>query len=221
MTPPLFDCDDPGKLLQGMREARRAIGRGQVVCVPGDTAYTLVANAFASSAVQALRDVRGMAPTAPVSVLSPGLPTLHALAAHVDDEVQALVSEFWPGPLTVIVPAAETLSWDLGDTAGTVALQMPAHRLVLELLSETGPLAFSSASRVGEPGCETAASAQEKLGESVAVYLAQDGSLAPGRPSTVVDATGLGKAAHKLRIVREGAIALEAIYAVVPAERFA
>lgn len=221
MTTSLFDCDDPEKLLAGMREARRAIGRGQVVCVPGDAAYTLVANAFTPSSVQALRDVRGMAPKAPVSVFSPGLPTLHALAANVDDEVQALVSEFWPGPLTVIVPAAETLSWDLGDTAGTVALAMPTNRLVLELLSETGPLAFSSAAKVGELGCETAAVAQEIFGESVAVYLAQDSAVAPGPLSTVIDATSLDKPAHTLRVVRAGAIELEEIYAVVPAERFA
>lgn len=204
-----------------MREARRAIGRGQVVCVPGDTAYTLVANAFTPSSVQALRDVRGMAPKAPVSVFSPGLPTLHALVAHVDEEVQALVSEFWPGPLTLILPAAETLSWDLGETAGTVALQMPAHTLVLELLSETGPLAFSSASRVGEARCETAAGARETFGDSVAVYLAQDGAVTPGSLSTVIDATGLDKPARKLRLVREGLIPTADIHAVVPAERFA
>jgi tRNA threonylcarbamoyl adenosine modification protein (Sua5/YciO/YrdC/YwlC family) len=181
----------------------------------------VVADAFKPSAVQALRDARGMASAAPVSVLSPGLPTLHALVQRVEDEVQALVNEFWPGPLTLILPGAETLSWDLGSTAGTVALNMPTHRIVLELLSETGPLAFSSASRAGEPGCATAAYAQETLGESVTVYLAQDGSLAPGLPSTVVDATGLARPQRKLRLAREGAIPAKEIYAVVPVERFA
>ncbi len=221
MTTSLFDCDNPSELLAGMREARRAIGRGHVVCVPGESAYMVVADAFKPSAVQALRDARGMASAAPVSVLSPGLPTLHALVQRVEDEVQALVNEFWPGPLTLILPGAETLSWDLGSTAGTVALNMPTHRIVLELLSETGPLAFSSASRAGEPGCATAAYAQETLGESVTVYLAQDGSLAPGLPSTVVDATGLARPQRKLRLAREGAIPAKEIYAVVPVERFA
>lgn len=204
-----------------MREARRAIGRGHVVCVPGESAYMVVADAFKPSAVQALRDARGMASAAPVSVLSPGLPTLHALVQRVEDEVQALVNEFWPGPLTLILPGAETLSWNLGSTAGTVALNMPTHRIVLELLSETGPLAFSSAAKVGEPGCETAAVAQEIFGESVAVYLAQDSAVASGPLSTVIDATSLDKPARTLRVVRAGAIELEEIYAVVPAERFA
>ena len=221
MTTSVFDCDNAGELLEGMRKARMAIGRGQVVCVPGDAVYTVVADAFKPSAVQALRDARGMHADAPVSVLSPGLPTLHALAESVEDEVQALVNEFWPGPLTLILPGAETLSWDLGKTAGTVALTMPSHKIVLELLSETGPLVFSTASRAGEHGCETAVAAAEIFGDSVAVYLADDSSITPGLPSTVLDATGLDKSARKLRVVREGAIPLADIHAVVPAERFA
>ena len=221
MTTSLFDCDNAGELLEGMRKARMAIGRGQVVCVPGDSVYLLVADAFKPSAVQALRDVRGMAADAPVSVLSPGLPTLRALAENVQDEVQALANEFWPGPLTLIVPGAETLSWDLGSTAGTVALTMPAQKIVVELLSETGPLAFSAASLAGEPGCETAGKAFDLLGESVAVYLAADSSVTPGPPSTVIDATGLDRPARKLRLVREGAIPLADIHGIVPAQRFA
>lgn len=220
MTTSLFDCDNAGELLEGMRKARMAIGRGQVVCVPGDAVYMVVADAFKPSAVQALRDARGMAAEAPVSVLSPGLPTLHALTESVEEEVQALVNEFWPGPLTLILPGAETLSWDLGTTAGTVALTMPTQRIVLELLSETGPLAFSAASRAGEPGSQTAVSATDVFGDTVAVYLANDDSVTPGPPSTVIDATGLDKPARKLRMVREGAIPLADIHGVVPAERF-
>lgn len=221
VTTSVFDCDKAGELLEGMRKARMAIGRGQVVCVPGDSVYMVVADAFKPSAVQALRDVRGMAADAPVSVLSPGLPTLSALTESVEDEVHALVNQFWPGPLTLILPSAETLSWDLGTTAGTVALTMPTHKVVAEILSETGPLAFSAASRVGEPGCETARAAAEILGDRVAVYLSDDSSVAPGLPSTVIDATGLDKPERRLRLVREGAIPLADIHGVVPAERFA
>jgi L-threonylcarbamoyladenylate synthase len=221
VTTSLFDCDNAGELLEGMRKARMAIGRGQVVCVPGDAVYMVVADAFKPSAVQALRDARGMAADAPVSVMSPGLPTLHALVETVDEEVQALVNEFWPGPLTLILPGAETLSWDLGTTAGTVALTMPTHKIVLELLSETGPLAFSTASMAGEPGSATAGGTADLFGDTVAVYLADDSSVAPGPPSTVIDATGLDKPARKLRVVREGAIPLADIHGVVPAERFA
>jgi tRNA threonylcarbamoyl adenosine modification protein (Sua5/YciO/YrdC/YwlC family) len=203
-----------------MRKARMAIGRGQVVCVPSDTVYSLVANAFTATAVHALRAIREMEPSAPLSVFLPGLPTLHALAETVAEEVQALANEFWPGPLTIIVPAAESLSWDLGETSGTVALRMPADRIVLELLSETGPLVCSSASVAQKPGALSALAAHEIFGDAVSVYLAGEVISGSAGLSTVIDATGLDKPANKLRVVREGAIPLTDIYQVVPEERF-
>lgn len=220
MSDVVFDCGDPAKLLEGMRKARMAIGRGQVVCVPSDTVYSLVANAFNATAVQALRAMRDMEPRAPLSVFLPGLPTLHALAETVADEVQALANEFWPGPLTIIVPAAESLSWDLGETGGTVALRMPADRIVLELLSETGPMVCSSASVAQKHSAPSAMEAHEVFGDRVSVYLAAEPTAETTSLSTVIDATGLDKRANKLRVVREGAIPLTDIYQVVPEERF-
>ena len=63
-------------------------------------------------------------------MLVPGIPTLDALAEFVPDEVRALVKAFWPGGLTVIIPARSSLEWDLGETRGTVALRMPSRRCV-------------------------------------------------------------------------------------------
>jgi tRNA A37 threonylcarbamoyladenosine synthetase subunit TsaC/SUA5/YrdC len=99
---------------------------------------------------------------------------------------------------------------------------MPDHRIALELLSETGPLAVSSANKHGEPAATTAAAADAALGDSVAVVLdaGESGSVA----STIVDATGLvqsaqpGEGTGKLRIVRDGVISRDAIIAVVGAE---
>jgi L-threonylcarbamoyladenylate synthase len=217
----LFDCTDPAALLEGMRKARMAIGRGQVVCIPTDTAYALVADAFKPKAVAGLRAVRGMAESAPVSVLVPGIPTLSALAESLHDEVRALISEFWPGGLSVITPAGESLMWDLGDTDGTVALRMPSHHVALELLSETGPLVASSAFPVGGKGAISAAEILETFGDGVAVYLSAGDLPADTLPSTVIDATGLDRPEGVLRIVREGAIPSADIYEVVPETRFA
>jgi tRNA threonylcarbamoyl adenosine modification protein (Sua5/YciO/YrdC/YwlC family) len=197
-----------------------AIGRGNVVCVPTDTVYGLVADAFKPSATKALRDARGMGERDPLAVLLPGIPTLRALAENVPDEVQALAQEFWPGALTIITAAGESLMWDLGDTQGTVALRMPSERVVLELLSETGPLVASSAYRVGETGGLSAEDAEATFGNDVAVYLSSGGSYSPGVLSTILDATGLDKPGGKLRLVREGAIAATDIYAVVDVSRF-
>lgn len=220
MSNALFDCREPAALLEGMRKARMAIGRGKVVCVPTDTVYGLVADAFKPSATKALRDARGMGENDPLGVLLPGIPTLRALADNVPDEVHALAGEFWPGALTIITAAGESLVWDLGNTQGTVALRMPSERIVLELLSETGPLVASSAYRVGETGGLRAEDAEATFGDDVAVYLSSGASYSPGALSTVVDATGLDKPGGRLRLVREGAIPATDIYAVVDVSRF-
>lgn len=219
-----YDCSVDSELLAGMRLARGAIGRGELVVIPTDTVYGLAADAFSADAVAKLLAAKGRERTSPPPVLVPGIPTLDALAREVPQVVRDLVAEFWPGGLTVILHAQPSLQWDLGETRGTVALRMPSHPIALELLSETGPLAVSSANLSGEPAATTALGAVEMLGESVAVYL--DGGVSGAnydaigeRPgdlsSTIIDATGLAHEGGRLRIVRAGVVSREAILAVV------
>ena len=215
----IYDCSDQAGLLTGMRLARAAIGRGELVVVPTDTVYGVAADAFSPEAVQRLLDAKGRTRQAPPPVLIPGIPTLDALAQEVPDAVRALVARFWPGGLTVILPARESLRWDLGETNGTVALRMPDNKIALELLSETGPLAVSSANLTGRTAAATAAEAEAMLGDSVAVYL--DGGTVgadaadPGTGSTIVDATGLLVEGGSIRIVRHGVIPDDEIMALI------
>ena len=167
----IHDCSVESQLLEGMRLARRAIGSGELVVIPTDTVYGVAADAFDPTAVQRLLAAQGRERTSPPPVLIPGVPTLDALASEVPDAVRKLVAAFWPGGLTVILRAQPSLQWDLGETRGTVALRMPANRLALELLSETGPLAVSSANLSGRPSATTAQEAADMLGDAVAVYL--------------------------------------------------
>ena len=216
----IYDCSNQAELLTGMRLARGAIGSGELVVLPTDTVYGIAVDAFSPEAVQRLLDAKGRTRQSPPPVLIPGIPTLDALAESVPDEVRALVAAFWPGGLTVILPARESLRWDLGDTNGTVALRMPNNRIALELLSETGPLAVSSANLTGEPAAINIADAQRMLGERVAVYLdggdaGGDYETGAGLGSTIVDATGLLHEGGTLRIVRHGVIPDEAINAVI------
>jgi L-threonylcarbamoyladenylate synthase len=223
----IYDCSVDSQLLTGMRLARGAIGRGELVVIPTDTVYGVAADAFAPAAVARLLEAKGRDRTSPPPVLIPGIPTLDALASDVPEPVRRLIAEFWPGGLTVILYAQPSLQWDLGETRGTVALRMPANPIALELLSETGPLAVSSANRSGEPSAKTAAEAEAMLGDSVTVYL--DGGAAgesyeaagerPGdTSSTIVDATGLDADGGVLRIVRAGVVSREQIAAVVGEE---
>ncbi len=216
---PIYDCSVDAELLTGMRLARTTIGRGDLVVIPTDTVYGVAADAFNGAGVAKLVAAKGRTRQSPPPVLIPGIPTLDALAEAVPDEVRALVAAYWPGGLTVILPSRSTLTWDLGETRGTVALRMPSHRIALELLSETGPLAVSSANLTGQPPATTAAEAEAMLGDSVSIYL--DGGPGGTVASTIVDATGLLVPDGKLRIVREGAIANDDIRQIVGADRCA
>ncbi|WP_172594151.1 L-threonylcarbamoyladenylate synthase, partial [Clavibacter michiganensis] len=200
----IYDCSVDTDLLTGMRLARQAVGRGEVVVIPTDTVYGIAADAFNPDAVQRLLDAKGRGRDAPPPVLIPGQSTLDALADFVPDVVRRLVDEFWPGGLTVILVAQPSLVWDLGETRGTVALRMPANSYALELLAETGPLAVSSANKTGRPAAATAQEAVDQLGESVDVFL--DGGAAGGAASTIVDASRVTQAGGRVRIVREGAV---------------
>lgn len=222
-----YDTSVPSELLTGMRLSRAALGRGELVVIPTDTVYGVAADAFSPNAVEALLEAKGRDRTSPPPVLVPGIPTLDALAEVVPPEVRRLVEEFWPGGLTVILRARASLDWDLGETRGTVALRQPSDPIVLELLSETGPLAVSSANLTGEPAATTAEEAERMLGERVAVYLdagpvgSAYPSADPRSGSTIVDATALEHPEGKLRIVRHGVIPDAEIIRVVGAERCA
>jgi L-threonylcarbamoyladenylate synthase len=221
---PEFDCSDPSELLSGVRLTRAVIERGELAVIPTDTVYGIAADAFSPAAVQRLLDAKGRGRESPPPVLIPSVETLDALAENVPQEVRDLVAAFWPGGLTVILPARSSLNWDLGDARGTVALRMPASRVALMVLAETGPLAVSSANLTGKPAARTSTDAQADLGDSVAVYL-NDGEVgaehsgAPDPGSTIVDATGLLIEGGLLRIVRHGVISDEAIRGVVGADR--
>jgi L-threonylcarbamoyladenylate synthase len=201
---PVFDCRDEAQLLAGMRQARQAIGRGDLVVLPTDTVYGIAADAFNPRAVAALLAAKGRGRQSPPPVLVAGKTTLRALADDVPDLVDDLVDRFWPGGLTIVLAAQPSLSWDLGDTFGTVAVRMPGHRLALELLEETGPLAVSSANLTGQAAAIVAADAQDMLGDSVAVYL-DDGPSAQGVASTIVDATPLSRGGLA-RVLRDGVV---------------
>ncbi|GAB3145216.1 L-threonylcarbamoyladenylate synthase [Microbacterium neimengense] len=203
---PLYDCRDESQLLAGMRAARQAIARGELVVMPTDTVYGVAADAFSPSAVAALLAAKGRGRQQPPPVLVAGLSTVRALVSDLPEPVERLVEAHWPGGLTVVLPAQPSLSWDLGETRGTVAVRMPAHRLALELLEETGPLAVSSANLTGKPAAIDAHAALGMLGDSVSVYL-DDGASDHGVPSTILDATPLafGGTGHA-RILRYGAV---------------
>jgi L-threonylcarbamoyladenylate synthase len=217
--PDVFDVSDPDQLLAGVRSARMAIARKQVVVIPTETSYALVADAFSPAAIALMREVKGWVKAVPPQVLMPGIATLHALADQVEPPVDTLATELWPGPLTLIVPAGESLTWDLGDNKGTVALRIPRDPITRELLADTGPLAATQATPVGRAIAHDPAAIQDAFSDLVAVYLTR-GVLDVAEVSTVVDATGLAFPEGRLRIVRQGAIAVSVLHSLVGPDLF-
>ena len=215
----VFDCRDEAQLLAGMRHARQAIARGELIVMPTDTVYGIAADAFTPAAVQRLLDAKGRGRDQPPPVLVAGQAALAALVEEIPEPVQKLVDAFWPGGLTIVLPAQPSLAWDLGDTLGTVAVRMPDQRVALELLEETGPLAVSSANLTGEPAATSAQDAERMLGDSVSVYL-DGGSSETGVASTIIDATSLVRRGDdagepRIRLLREGAVTMEQLRGVV------
>ncbi|MDD9206030.1 L-threonylcarbamoyladenylate synthase, partial [Georgenia sp. 10Sc9-8] len=154
-----------------MDEAVHALGRGALVVLPTDTVYGIAADAFQPRAVELLLRTKGRGRQMPPPVLVGDPATLDGLAVDVPEAVRGMVTEHWPGPLTVVCRAQPSLAWDLGDTGGTVALRMPDDEVALALLRRTGPLAVSSANLSGRGAATTVAEAQEYFGTGVTVYL--------------------------------------------------
>jgi L-threonylcarbamoyladenylate synthase len=197
-----FDCDDAAQRTEGLAAAATAILNGELVVLPTDTVYGLGADAFSPAAVTRQLAAKGRGRDMPSPVLVGTVRAATALVEDLGPYGQQLIDEFWPGGLTIVCRAARSLSWDLGDTKGTVAIRMPQDDLALDLLRETGPMAVTSANLTGAAPATTAADARDQLGDSVAVYL-DGGTRSGGVASTIVDLTG-----EQPRLLRRGAISI-------------
>lgn len=199
----IFDVSDPEQRDEGLDAAITALRNGDLVVLPTDTVYGVAADAFQASAVAALLAAKGRGRQMPPPVLISAATTIDALALGLPDWVRALVEEYWPGPLTVVCHQQPSLTWDLGETRGTVAVRMPDHPVALDLLERVGPTAVSSANVSGQPAATTAAEAADMLGGHVSVIL--DAGPAPGgEASTILNCTG-----ERPFVLRQGAIPVE------------
>ncbi|MFD7027946.1 L-threonylcarbamoyladenylate synthase [Streptomyces sp. NPDC098789] len=205
-----YDCNDATDRKTGLREAASAVRRGELVVLPTDTLYGIGADAFSAEAVGDLLAAKGRGRNMPTPVLIGSPNTLHGLVTDFTEQAWELVDAFWPGALTLVAKHQPSLAWDLGETRGTVAVRMPLHPVAIELLTEVGPMAVSSANLTGHPAPEDCDAAREMLGDSVSVYL--DGGPTPGmQPSSIVDVTGKVPV-----LLREGALTADQLREVVP-----
>ncbi|RSO11109.1 threonylcarbamoyl-AMP synthase [Streptomyces sp. WAC 06783] len=205
-----YDCSDATDRATGLREAASAVRRGELVVLPTDTVYGIGADAFSAQAVGDLLEAKGRGRGMPSPVLVGSPNTLHGLVTDFSEQAWELVDAFWPGALTLVATHQPSLTWDLGETRGTVAVRMPLHPVAIELLTEFGPMAVSSANLTGHPSPQDCDAAQEMLGDSVSVYL-DSGPTPAAVPSSIVDVTG-----PTPLLLRAGAISAEELRKVAP-----
>jgi L-threonylcarbamoyladenylate synthase len=196
---------------RGFVAAKAALLRGECIVMPTDTVYGVAANPFVPDGVGSLFKAKQRGRDTSIPVFVPNLDAAFALSYNLSEKAKLLMQMFWPGALTVITLAHPTLKWDLGVAASTVALRIPLQRTALQLLTETGPLAVSSANLNSQQPATTIESAQSQFGSSVSVYL-DTGATIGEQPSTIIDVTS-----DQLRVVRTGALAISRIIEVIDA----
>ncbi|WP_051866861.1 L-threonylcarbamoyladenylate synthase [Corynebacterium atypicum] len=205
----ILSCLDSADRKAAVAAAADSVNRGELVVMPTDTVYGIGADAFNNAAVADLLQAKHRGPDYPVAVLVGSWDTVSGLTSAIDSRTRLLVEAFWPGGLSLVLPQAPSLSWNLGDTRGTVMVRMPNHPVALQLLRTVGPMAVSSANIHGHRPPTTALAARQQLGDSVACYL-DAGESALGEASTIVD---LSQA--RPSILRHGAVPSERIAAVL------
>jgi tRNA threonylcarbamoyl adenosine modification protein (Sua5/YciO/YrdC/YwlC family) len=164
----------------------RALGADGLVVVPTDTVYGVAALASSAAGVDRLQAAKGRGDDFPPPVLVADTAAAEALA-EFSPAARRLAAAFWPGALTLVLPLAPGAP--VAIAGATVALRVPDHAGLRDLLRRTGPLACSSANRHDRPPATTVAEARAELGGAVALYC--DGGPTPGPvPSTIVRCVG-------------------------------
>ncbi|WP_291271111.1 L-threonylcarbamoyladenylate synthase [Geothrix sp.] len=188
--------DDPA-----IREAAAILASGGLVAFPTETVYGLGADGLNPEAVARIYAAKGRPATNPVILHVADAGAARALVSRWPAEAQALVERFWPGPLTLVLPASETVPAIVRAGGPSVALRCPAHPVALALIRAAGrPLAAPSANRSQHLSPTRAEHVASSLGEAVDLIL-DGGATAAGLESTILDLSG-----EAPRILRPGPI---------------
>ena len=190
--------------------ARRVLGEGGVIALPTESFYGLGVAPFDEQALAKLRLVKGRSEGKPILVLIGDEAQLGVFVRNSPPAATVLMNAFWPGPLTIVFPAAVGLPDAVTAGTNSVGIRLSAWHPLRDLLRRLGPVTGTSANREGIPPPTTANEVQDSLGDALDLII-DAGPTPGGRPSTVIDVRG------PIRIIREGAIERGAIVAQLAA----
>lgn len=204
METSIFSAEDP----HAVETAIDLLRRGGLVAFPTDTVYGLAADYRNPEAIAGLFAAKGRDMGKAIAILVGEAEQLDLITPGFSVSAKSLAAHFWPGALTLVVTRRPELPEQLSSLP-TIGVRMPDHPVALRLLRAAGPLAVTSANRSGDENPLTAEDVLEQLGGRIDLVL--DGGKCPGGvPSTVVDCT-----IPDVKILRQGAISVEAIHAAL------
>jgi L-threonylcarbamoyladenylate synthase len=188
-------------VIVAVEQAARCVRAGGVVAYPTETVYGLGANATLPDAVARVRALKGRDDGRGLSVLVQDLDDAERFLGELPPLARRLGLRFWPGPLTLVVPARAARLASVATEHG-VGLRCSSHPTAAALVRAAGcPILSTSCNRTGQPPCTCAEDVERAFGPALPVAGGERAGGAP--PSTVVAVTQGGE----LRVLREGAVA--------------
>jgi L-threonylcarbamoyladenylate synthase len=186
--------------------AARIIRRGQVVGIPTDTLYGLAADPFNLAAVERVFRVKGRTESKALPILIDSMDRAAVLARELPEIFYRLAEAFWPGALTMVVPASDRLPLKVTGNSGRIALRWPQQPVSCKLIEVADtPLTGTSANLSGFAPCTSADQVAKQLGDRLSLILDA------GATERAVASTIIALHEEDYTIVREGAISEEEI----------
>lgn len=202
-----IDCENPSD--EAVDRAARAIRAGKVVAIPTDALYNLVGDPLNLQTVGRIYAAKGREAQRALPLLVSDIVMAEELARETSKRFSLLARRFWPGPLTIIVPASSQVPLKVTGNTGRLAMRQSRSKLVTALIEKLAqPLVATSANLSGQP---TITSGIEVFGVmDRRVDLVLDGGTVAGLGATTVDITE-----PYWRVIKEGSIAEKEIAEVL------
>jgi L-threonylcarbamoyladenylate synthase len=182
-------------------DAVAALRVGDLIVYPTETFYGIGADPFSTNALERLFALKGREAAKTIALIAATSESAFSLAREVSPLARRFADCFWPGPLTLVLPARDGLPGELIGESGGVGVRVSSHPVARALaVGLEKPITATSANLSGHAPAKTLHEAREALREKIKVYL-EGGTLGAAAPSTVVEVVG-----SDWRMIREGAI---------------
>jgi L-threonylcarbamoyladenylate synthase len=193
-----IDAEDPSQ--DAIDRAAASVRQGKVVAIPTDALYTLIADPFNLRAVSQVFHAKGREPNRSLPLLVDSTVMVEEMAREISKRFYLLARRFWPGPLTVILPAAKVPLKVTGNT-GRLAVRQSRSAVANRIIARLGqPIISTSANLSGQPTCASGIDVFGTMDGRVDLVL--DGGACTGEGASTVDITE-----PYWRLIKEGAIA--------------